>query len=51
MEISFDIRIQLHVSPWSEKFKKLHESLQIKQSLRGIDNLWTIFGLSEEEKK
>lgn len=50
MEISFDIRIQLHVSPWSEKFKKLHESLQIKQSLRGIDNLWTIFGLSEEEK-
>ena len=50
MEISFDVRIQLHVSPWSEKFRKLHESLQIKQSLRGIDNLWTIFSLSEEEK-
>lgn len=45
MSISFDPRIQLHVSPWAEKFDKLQQKLSIKQSMRGINNLWTIFDL------
>lgn len=51
MSISFDPRIQLHVSPWVDKFKKLQQKLTIKQSMRGVDNLWAIFGLSEEDRK
>lgn len=51
MSISFDSRIQLHVSPWVDKFKKLQQRLTIKQSIRGVDNLWAIFGLPEEDRK
>ena len=51
MNVSFDPRIRLHVSPWSEKFKALHNKQLILQSKRGIDNLWTIFGLSETDRK
>lgn len=51
MSISFDPRIKLHVSPWSEKFKALYNSRLISQSKRGIDNLWVIFGLSETDRK
>ena len=50
MSISFDSRIQLYVSPWAEKFKKLQQKLSIKQCMRGVDNLWTIFGLPEEDR-
>lgn len=49
MSISFDPRIQLHVSPWADKFDELQRNLSIKQSLRGIDNLWTIFDLPNED--
>lgn len=49
MSISFDPRIQLHVSPWADKFDKLQRNLLIKQSQRGIDNLWTIFDLPTED--
>lgn len=49
MSISFDPRIQLHVSPWSAKFDELQRNLSIKQSLRGIENLWTIFDLTEDD--
>ena len=49
MSISFDSRIQLHVSPWTDKFDKLQRNLSIKQSQRGIDNLWTIFDLPTED--
>ena len=49
MSISFDPRIQLHVSPWADKFDKLQRNLSIKQSQRGIDNLWTIFDLPTED--
>lgn len=51
MSISFDNRIQLHVSPWSEKFEKLQQELNIKQSTRGVYNLWDIFGLAEEDRR
>lgn len=51
MSISFDNRIQLHVSPWSEKFEKLQQKLNIKQSIRGVYNLWDIFGLAEEDRR
>lgn len=51
MSVSFDSRIRLYVSPWSEKFKTLHNNRLISQSKRGIDNLWTIFGLSETDRK
>ena len=51
MSVSFDPRIRLHVSPWNEKFKALHNKQLILQSKRGIDNLWTIFGLSEKDRK
>ena len=51
MSISFDSRIKLHVSPWSEKFKTLHNNRLMSQSKRGIDNLWAIFGLSETDRK
>ena len=50
MSISFDPRIQLHVSPWTQKFEKLQQTLSIRQSTRGIDNLWTIFNLPEEDR-
>lgn len=50
MSISFDPRIQLHVSPWAGKFEKLQQKLTIKQSTRGVDNLWTIFGLPESDR-
>ena len=51
MNVSFDSRIRLHVSPWSEKFKALHNNQLISQSKRGIDNLWAIFDLSETDRK
>ena len=51
MNVSFDSRIRLHVSPWSEKFKTLHNNRLISQSKRGIDNLWAIFDLSETDRK
>ena len=50
MSISFDSRIQLHVSPWSDKFEKLQQGFSIKQCTRGIDNLWTIFDLPKEDR-
>ena len=49
MSISFDPRIQLHVSPWADKFEELQRKLSIKQSQRGINNLWTIFDLPKED--
>lgn len=51
MSVSFDSRIKLHVSPWGEKFKTLHNNRLISQSKRGIDNLWAIFGLSGTDRK
>ena len=51
MSISFDSRIEIHVSPWGEKFKALYNNRLIAQSMRGIDNLWVIFGLSETDRK
>ena len=43
MNVSFDSRIRLHVSPWGEKFKALYNNQLMSQSKRGIDNLWAIF--------
>lgn len=51
MSVSFDSRIKLHVSPWSEKFKALYNNRLMSQSKRGIDNLWAVFGLSEIDRK
>ena len=51
MSLSFDSRIRLHVSPWGEKFKVLHNNQLMSQSKRGIDNLWAIFDLSETDRK
>lgn len=50
MSISFDPRIQIHVSSWAKWFDELQKEQFIKQSLHGIDNLWKIFGLDEEDK-
>lgn len=50
MENSFDSRIQICVSPWVEKMQELRKKLFIKQSLKGVDNLWTIFGLADDDK-
>lgn len=49
MSISFDPRIQLHVSPWADKFLKLQQKHSIIQSTRGVKNIWTIFGLPESD--
>lgn len=51
MSISLDHRIKLQVSPWSEKFKALYQRRQVSQNKRGIDNLWAIFKLSEDDRK
>ena len=51
MNVSFDSRIRLHVSPWGEKFKALHNNQLMSQSKRGIDNLLAIFDLSETDRK
>ena len=50
MSISFDPRIQLHVSPWADKFKNLQQELNIEQTKRGIDNLWAIWKLPKEDR-
>lgn len=50
MSISFDPRIQIHVSPWAKWFDELQKKQFINQSMRGIDNLWKVFGLNEEDK-
>ena len=49
MSISFDPRIQINVSPWTDKFNKLYQSILMAQSMRGVNNIWTIFDLPEEE--
>ena len=49
MSISFDPRIQIHISPWDKKFERLQQMLTIKQSMKGIENLWTIYNLSESD--
>lgn len=49
MSISFDPRIQIHISPWEKKFSELHEKMLVEQSMLGIDNIWTIFGLPQED--
>lgn len=49
MSISFDPRIEIACSPWSEKFATLHEQLLLKQSYRGVNNLWTLFELTQED--
>lgn len=46
MEISFDCRIKLQVSPWADKFEKLQQQFCIEQNYRGVDNLWKILGLN-----
>lgn len=51
MIISFDYRIKLQVSPWSEKFKEWHLRQQISQNMQGINHLWAIFNLSESDRK
>lgn len=51
MSISFDPRIQLQVSPWADKFEKLQQKLNIEQNKRGIDNLWAVWGLTEDDRK
>lgn len=51
MANSFDSRIQIHVSPWTAKMQALRKELFIRQSMKGVDNLWTIFGLTEEDKE
>lgn len=50
MMITFDPRIQLHVSPWAEKFKNLQQEFSVRQSLLGVDNLWAIFELPESDR-
>lgn len=50
MSISFNPRIQLHVSQWATKFEQLQQKLFIKQSMRGVDNLWAIFDLPKEDR-
>lgn len=49
MSVSFDSRIQLCVSPWADKFLKLQQKLSIKQSMRGVKNLWAIFNLPKSD--
>ncbi len=51
MSISFDPRIQLQVSPWADKFEKLQQKLNIEQNKRGIDNLWAVWGLKDDDRK
>lgn len=49
MTIRFDSRIQIDVSPWTDKFDKLHEKCLINQSMRGVNNIWRIFDLPKED--
>lgn len=50
MSISFDPRIQIYVSFWAKWFDELQKDQFIKQSMHGVDNLWEIFGLDEDDK-
>ena len=50
MSISFDPRIQINLSPWTERFDKLQQCLFVQQSLLGIGNLWTIFDLPQKDR-
>ncbi len=51
METSFDPRIEVLVSPWGKKFEQLQDKLTIQQNLQGVDNVWQVFNLTEENKK
>jgi len=49
MAISFDPRIELRVSPWARTFARWQQHSHMAQSLRGVQNLWTIFDLPSED--
>lgn len=49
MSNRFDPRIQIQVSPWVDRFDCLHEKMLLKQCLRGVNNIWAIFGLPEKD--
>lgn len=51
MSISFDPKIQILVSPWTNWFTELQQKLYLKQCLQGVDNIWHILDLDEKEKK
>ncbi len=51
MSISFDPRINIRVSNWAPLFSKRQEKFFLKQSMRGIDNLWQIFNLDIFDKQ
>lgn len=51
MSISFDPRIQIHVSPWTKWFDELQQQQFVAQCLRGVDVIWKVFELSDDDKK
>ncbi len=51
MSISFDDRIQLQVSPWAARFEDRQRKINIKQNRRGVDNLWAVWELTEEDRR
>ncbi|MGL5705858.1 MAG: hypothetical protein ACRDD6_11360 [Tannerellaceae bacterium] len=51
MSISFDPRIPIHVSPWAKWFDELQQNKFVAQCLRGVDTIWKIFELSDDDKQ
>ena len=49
MSSRLDQRIQINVSPWADKFERLHEKHLVKQSMLGVKNIWAIFDLPQED--
>lgn len=50
MKTSFDPRIKIYICPWVDKIQKMKNDFFVKQCLRGIDNIWTIFNLSGDDR-
>lgn len=51
LSVHYDPRIRLQVSPWADKFKQRQIDTHINQSYKGVENVWKIFDLSDEDRK
>ena len=49
MDLSFDPRIKVRVSPWPGKFGELSLQVFKEQSMKGVRNLWRIFDLPQDD--
>jgi len=50
LSVSFDPRIRLQISPWTEKFNGLRQKQAIRQAKAGMYNCYEVFDIQSEER-